>query len=634
MTILAEVLIEGFGRKPSKLPISFDQRAGDFPLDFESLQAKAVAPVEDACWDLLEIAAAVFAADTSTRRGDATRPDLGAGWRRSFTFSIPVIRQDIWSMPEMNEALIDAVSFLTGDEVRFSFTKKPGASGRQYPLLDDNTATPFPASEVILFSGGLDSLAGAMDRLANSADRVVLVSREGRTKETPRQKMLGRHLSRQFSGRVLHARFKAARRWGRGSDRTQRSRSLLFAALGYVHARVFGAPKISFYENGIISHNLPISPQIIGTMATRTTHPAALSKLARILDVLADATGQSRIELANPFRWLTKTEVVERLDAAGGAQLISRAVSCTSLHGRSREVTHCGACSQCLDRRFAVFAAGLEEHDPASAYQTDVFVGGRDTDRSRTMALDWSSHSLEMVDLSLPAFASRHAQDLVRIAGGYPDLTAAEVAGAAHALHARHGRSSMMALQRAVEKHSAAVVARGLPATSLLRMVLADRLTLQDTMLRPTFRSDKDRTRQSPEEDAGSSPSRDSGSIFPLQVSFEVSAHGQIVDVHSLCTLRGPKADLVHVLKAPFDLDRADQLLLEDYRYSPAGRLHPKGKNAAKMCVTRIRGDLEEAYVAIAGESADRELLVENKPQHGYRLDPTINIVKPGGDRP
>ena len=451
--------------------------------------------MEDACWDFLEIAAAVFAADTSTRRGAATRPDFGASWRRSYAFSIPVVRLDIWSAPEMQEALVDAVSFLTEDEVRFSFTQKPATPCRQYPLIDDRVATPFPAAEVILFSGGLDLLAGAMERLTSSDDKVVLVTRESAPKETPRQKLLGQHLGRVFSGRVLHARFKATRAWGRSPDRTQRSRSFLFAALGYVHARIFGAPRISFYENGVISHNLPLSPQVVGTMATRTTHPLALLKLARIIDLLADALAHPRIELANPYRWLTKAEVVARLDAAGGAALIGKSVSCTSLRSQSRAITHCGACSQCLDRRFAIVAAGLEEHDPASAYQTDIFLGPRQTDRSRTMAIDWTDRGLAAADLDLVDFVSRNGQELTRIIAGYPATSTREVAAQAHQLHRRHGLSVKKALGRMVAAHADAIVARDLEATSLLRMILADRASLAGLLEQPRLRARAGRSR-------------------------------------------------------------------------------------------------------------------------------------------
>ena len=108
----------------------------------------------------------------------------------------------------------------------------------------------------------------------------------------------------------------------------------------------------------------PISPQVIGTMSTRTTHPLALRKIVRIFDLLAESLGHSRIALENPYQWLTKSEVIGRLQAAGGERLIAQSVSCTSLQAQSNTHTHCGSCSQCLDRRFAIVALGLEEYDP------------------------------------------------------------------------------------------------------------------------------------------------------------------------------------------------------------------------------------------------------------------------------
>ena len=71
-------------------------------------------------------------------------------------------------------------------------------------------------------------------------------------------------------------------------ETTQRSRSFLYAALGYAAASLVGLSRISFYENGIVSLNLPISRQVIGTMATRTTHPLFLERAAELLSKVAD----------------------------------------------------------------------------------------------------------------------------------------------------------------------------------------------------------------------------------------------------------------------------------------------------------------------------------------------------------
>jgi hypothetical protein len=54
---------------------------------------------------------------------------------------------------------------------------------------------------------------------------------------------------------------------------TQRSRSLLFATLGLIVARMFRKNKLSFFENGIVSFNFPISEHVLGARASRTTHP-------------------------------------------------------------------------------------------------------------------------------------------------------------------------------------------------------------------------------------------------------------------------------------------------------------------------------------------------------------------------
>ena len=56
--------------------------------------------------------------------------------------------------------------------------------------------------------------------------------------------------------------------------------------LGFIAARMVGATRVRFFENGVVSANLPISPQVIGTMATRTTHPLALRYFNELLALI------------------------------------------------------------------------------------------------------------------------------------------------------------------------------------------------------------------------------------------------------------------------------------------------------------------------------------------------------------
>ncbi|MBA2556481.1 MAG: 7-cyano-7-deazaguanine synthase, partial [Chloroflexi bacterium] len=105
-------------------------------------------------------------------------------------------------------------------------------------------------------------------------------------------------------------------------------------------------------------------------------------------------------EVDNPFAWLTKTQVVERIAANGGADLIRHSRSCTRVRDRTTMYPHCGQCSQCIDRRFAVLAAGQADADPPEAYEVDLFTGSRPRGPDREMALAYvrSASAIDKID--------------------------------------------------------------------------------------------------------------------------------------------------------------------------------------------------------------------------------------------
>jgi len=68
---------------------------------------------------------------------------------------------------------------------------------------------------------------------------------------------LGRHCAKKpFHVPVWINKEKAL-----GREFTQRTRSFLYASLAAVVARIFDLWRIRFYENGVVSINLPISPR-------------------------------------------------------------------------------------------------------------------------------------------------------------------------------------------------------------------------------------------------------------------------------------------------------------------------------------------------------------------------------------
>ena len=158
----------------------------------------------------------------------------------------------------------------------------------------------------MLFSGGLDSLSGAIEELAFSTKKL-------------RWSAIGPHLRfsiiRSSSSPGFKQRFPNSsctfRYWyqagaASGSEYTQRSRSFLYTALACVVAQLFGNDRIRFFENGVVSINLPISEHVVGARATRTTHPLVLE---RFREFFSAAVGRP-IEMDNPFLWKTKADVI------------------------------------------------------------------------------------------------------------------------------------------------------------------------------------------------------------------------------------------------------------------------------------------------------------------------------------
>ena len=138
----------------------------------EVIEKRLVADVPDHLQDLLDIATYVFVADRMVGRGGATLPNMGSDWRRRFRFSIAVRDPGRWNTPDVKTALEDLLGFLSGDHFRFDFFRsdQPPALPRRLPLARIGTA-PTRCDQVLMFSGGLDSLAGAVQELSQTNDR-------------------------------------------------------------------------------------------------------------------------------------------------------------------------------------------------------------------------------------------------------------------------------------------------------------------------------------------------------------------------------------------------------------------------------------------------------------------------------
>ncbi len=591
--------------------------APTFELRSERLLASYIGPVDPRLLDLLDIAGAVFAADSDVSRGGDARRDMGQDWRREFDFRIAVRTPEFWNRDDVRAALVTAVSFLTEDVFTFDFLQQAEpAALQEYLDFHSGTHGVFEADRVLLFSGGLDSLAGAIEALSTTDDRVVLVTHFSAQKLIPRQTRLAEALKKRFPGRVLWLPVNATLKNHRSRERTQRSRSFLFAALAFVAARLTGADRIQFFENGVVSLQLPIGSQVVGTLATRTTHPLGLRRMSELFD-LVPGPG---IPVENPYCLRTKTEVVTRLAAFGAAELIPESVSCSAVQTRSKLHPHCGSCSQCIDRRVALMAAGLEEHDPSEGYETDVLLGARMSDHGRTMALDWTRHVLGLAEITERDFVDGFGAELMRLVEAFPDQRPGRVVGDWLALHRRHGQAVREVLAAAVRMHAEALVAGDLPGTALLRTIVGagagDGLPI--ALLEPGRRTS-----------AGEQARVDDDlqpDIYPLQVRMFEGGF----EVLGLGAVRGPCTRVVGVLKPAHDEDRSCGVRAEDHRFLMEGEIAERlvcSKDSVRQDVRRCRGQLAEFYEAIMQEPPAEPLLIQNRPRRGYRIEPHTRFV-------
>jgi hypothetical protein len=419
--------------------------------------------------DFLEIASYVFSADCATPRGkkwadeDSTEP-----WGRDLAFVIPVRDPVFWGAAKIKGLIEKVLCFLSNDKYSFTFTQleRDRPAEQHYLQFADEEDWPFHGPErVLMFSGGLDSLAGVVE-MARAGANLVLVSHRPVSTLDARQKRLFRELQKQFPGQLIHIPVWINKAESFGREPTQRTRSFLFSALGSLVAQSVQARGLRFYENGIVSLNLPIAQEALRARASRTTHPAAL----HLLSLLSTEVTARPFVIDNPYVFKTKTEVVASLGVHKAAHLIAHTCSCSRSMFQTKMQPHCGRCSQCIDRRFAVTAADLLAHDSEKGYVCDVFLGPREDNIDRAMAVDCARHGIELDLRSETELATRFSAELSR--GVRYEANRREAGRKIISMHKRHGEVVTGVLQQKIRESAARLVDGTLDKTSLLALAI------------------------------------------------------------------------------------------------------------------------------------------------------------------
>jgi len=388
-----------------------------------SPRSEEIGPVPEASAELLRLAALVYLVDRT-----ASRP---RSWVRELELLVPVFDPDRWA--PIADQVNGALALLTGDDWHVEFEARRSPARRRVQRLIE------PAERVSLFSGGADSLCGLLVSLSDGVEP-HLVSHWDWTIVGGTQNKLVDLVEGEFGVTLSRDATRLGRRtrqiWTHVNfpkERTSRSRSILFIALGLAAAALRDA-ELWIPENGFASLNLPLAPERRGALSTRTTHPQFIDELQSIVSAVGIG-----VTMVNPFESITKAQIFRRVADLYGDDVAARIISAS--HSCGRPGAHwegfdpgaqCGVCFGCLVRRAAFIASGLddgtfyiEEHLRGDAARRSAWIENRRQDAAAVEYRAQRPYTLaDVLAASLPAridpesaldLATRGASELDRL---------------------------------------------------------------------------------------------------------------------------------------------------------------------------------------------------------------------------
>jgi 7-cyano-7-deazaguanine synthase in queuosine biosynthesis len=569
----------------------------------------------------MEIATYVFAADCAVRRGGPYLKNFAERWRRSFHLIIAVRRPEAWGEATLLAALTGVLGFLSEDEWRFEFVPlmdPPGLKG-YLPGLRLADLEGKGETSIVMFSGGLDSFAGAVNELNTTNAHVLLMSRRIGGMTDSRQTELAQQLRKSYPNRVSHVPVLAGlTKETEAVEHSQRTRSFLLMAIGLVAAAIEESNRLRFYENGIMSVNLPISAQVVGTRASRSTHPRSLS----LLQDLGALVSERPVQIGNPFAWLTKVEVVQTLNGRLERPLIARTLSCSSTRRLTTMKPHCGQCMQCLQRRIATVGAGAEDVDSGIDYETDLLLGARQGGDDTVMAVETVRSAFEHRRLTDEGFAIRYAGELASVADGTANAERRETVLRVANMYRRQADSIRQIIISATREHVEAFTDKALPARCLLRLVQENpEIGLDDAPMRePAVQASGPAERMD---------TLDRSQTGQLIIAVDAGRHQILMD-GGLGPIKG--ATDFAIMRALTELDRANRERRPSNRPTISAEVLAESTTGGdvgtlRQAVARIRKSVRKDYRDLHDVDLHRDALIENVNRQGYRLNPQVMVV-------
>ncbi|MFF0225734.1 7-cyano-7-deazaguanine synthase [Streptomyces sp. NPDC004629] len=335
-------------------------------------------PVPDWAEDLFRVARAAFIADKYVRRSG-----VRDRWTRRISLAVPVTEHERWHSAAVRAHLAALLQILTGDLWDVDFRPLTGHHVEEAMVSADDPR----ASEVALFSGGLDSLSWAATRSRSDDPRPLLLVMFREIGLLRLQHQVYKAVERLGGRRPVMLLPMSQTPAGDGSgmrlETSSRTRGLLYAAGAIRAATAHGVGTVHIPENGQLALNPPLTPARSAACSTRSVHPWTLDRLNALVSAVSDAG--STVRVVNPLARLTKGEVCKAARDAGLTPSdLESTLSCGKPPARRSggpPIANCGVCFPCLVRRSGLLHANGTDGTPYEAlpWAADLPLG-RGTD--------------------------------------------------------------------------------------------------------------------------------------------------------------------------------------------------------------------------------------------------------------
>jgi hypothetical protein len=295
------------------------------------------------------------------------------------------------------------------------------------------------------------------------------------------------------------------------------------------------------------------------------------------------------------------------------AELIAESFSCSHVRLWVKSGQQCGICTQCIDRRFAVLAAGLEAHDPEEGYQTDLLTGKRADGKELVVAESFVLSARRFSQLTRTALFGRHGE-LLRVLP-YLDGDMEKNATRLFELYRRHGRNVVRVANAALAETTLDAILT-LPPTCLLSLLRSPGGLQSEVLRRDPVELEP------PARERAHAPSA-------TTISVSLNRRRKTAVVGTGVVLTGTSFDLIDALadyRSRTQLEHRD----DEDAYLPTARLMSQWSvegETVRRRVMRCRKSLSKSFRENYGQTIADDAVVQSSRWHGYRLNPNVLLL-------